>query len=246
MIHHILDADDLAGEFSSMDPLSIRIDKAVQLHDAMAGHDRYAVEFVISGRRQGFPDPLGGTMVFDSLVRTLKIVNLRCAVVIGSGAARLVPLVPGTSCRGDHQQQRAEACEPSECPSKCSRHDRVGFALHSMAGKPSRWWPIVSIQTRQVTRGCSSDLPRFDNQQQDPADERERSDDGRNKVAIGRRNVNPEELDRFARSRKCDARVCEHENAQSDQNDRNNGFSIHKPPVGLLGLPGLIWLSCAC
>jgi hypothetical protein len=64
-------------------------------------------------------------------------------------------------------------------------------------------------------------------QQHDPTDERERSDDGRDKVADCGLKVHSEELDRLSRSRKGDARVSEHHNAESDQEDCNNGFCIH-------------------
>ena len=66
-----------------------------------------------------------------------------------------------------------------------------------------------------------SDLLGFDHQQHDPADERERSDDRRDEVAVGGLNVHAEELDGLSRGREGDARVSEHHDAQRDQNDGN-------------------------
>jgi hypothetical protein len=36
-----------------------------------------------------------------------------------------------------------------------------------------------------------------------------------------------EEFDRLSRGREGDARVSEHHDAESDQDDRNNGFCVH-------------------
>jgi hypothetical protein len=69
-------------------------------------------------------------------------------------------------------------------------------------------------------RGCvefvplnSSGLPGFDQEQQDPADERECSDDRRDEVAVAGLKVQAEEIDRLPRGREADARVSEHHEA---------------------------------
>ena len=64
-------------------------------------------------------------------------------------------------------------------------------------------------------------------QQHDPADERERSDGWRDEVVVGGLKAHSEELDGLSRGREGDARVCEHHNAQRDQDDCNDGFCIH-------------------
>jgi len=64
-------------------------------------------------------------------------------------------------------------------------------------------------------------------QQHDSANERKRSDDGRDKVVDGGFDVHAEELDRLSRSCEGDARVSEHHDAESDQEDCNYGFCIH-------------------
>jgi hypothetical protein len=74
---------------------------------------------------------------------------------------------------------------------------------------------------------CSSDPLGVDKQQDDSTNERECSDGWRDKVAVGGRNVHSEELDRLSRSREGDARVSEHHDAKSDQDDCDNGFCIH-------------------
>ena len=69
-----------------------------------------------------------------------------------------------------------------------------------------------------------SDLPRFQHQQDDPANERECSYDRRNKMVVGRRNVQAEKLDGLSRSRETDARRSEHHYAERDQNGCDEGF----------------------
>jgi hypothetical protein len=64
-------------------------------------------------------------------------------------------------------------------------------------------------------------------QQYDSADERQRSDNRRDKVADGGLKVHAEEFDRLSRGREGDAGVSEHHDAQSDQKDCDNGFCIH-------------------
>jgi hypothetical protein len=66
-----------------------------------------------------------------------------------------------------------------------------------------------------------------DKQQHDPTNERERSGDRGNEVAVSGLNVYSEELDRLSRGLEGDARVSEHHDAQSDQEDGNNGFCVH-------------------
>ena len=65
------------------------------------------------------------------------------------------------------------------------------------------------------------------NQQHDSAEERKRSNNGRDKVVDGGLDVHSEELDRLSRSRESDARISEHHDAKGDQEDRNYGFCIH-------------------
>ncbi len=64
-------------------------------------------------------------------------------------------------------------------------------------------------------------------QQDDPADERERSDSRRDKVAFCGLNVYSEEVNRLSRSRVADARVPENDETCGDQNNRNNCFCVH-------------------
>jgi hypothetical protein len=73
----------------------------------------------------------------------------------------------------------------------------------------------------------SSDPLGIHKQQHDPADERKRSDDRGNEVAVSGLNVHSEEFDRLSRGREGDARVSEHHEAQNDQEDCNNGFCVH-------------------
>ena len=72
---------------------------------------------------------------------------------------------------------------------------------------------ISGATCRQILRLHWSDPPGFDNQQHDPADERERSDNRRDKVAVGGLNMQAEEIDRPSGSRETDARVSEHHDA---------------------------------
>jgi len=58
-----------------------------------------------------------------------------------------------------------------------------------------------------------SDAPGFYEQEDDPADERECSDDWRDKVAIRGLNMHAEEFDRLSRGCESDARVSEHDQA---------------------------------
>jgi len=80
---------------------------------------------------------------------------------------------------------------------------------------------------RRWFRLHSSDPLGVHEQQHDPANERERSNDRRNKVADCGFEMHSKEVNGLSRSREGDARVSEHHNAQSDQKDRNNGFCIH-------------------
>jgi hypothetical protein len=73
----------------------------------------------------------------------------------------------------------------------------------------------------------SSDPLGVNKQQHDPTNERERSDGWRDKVAVGGLNVYSEEIDRLSRGLEGDARVSEHHDAQSDQEDCDDGFYIH-------------------
>src|ERR1043166_7031154 len=86
------------------------------------------------------------------------------------------------------------------------------------------------------TRLRSSGPPGFHDQQYDPADERECSNYRRDKVAIGGLNVHSEEVDRLSRSREADARVGEHHDAESDQNDGSDGLCVHNESPVFLSL----------
>jgi hypothetical protein len=83
-----------------------------------------------------------------------------------------------------------------------------------------------------VVRKRASDPPGFHKEQRDPAHERKRSDNRRNKVALSGLEVHAEEIDRLSRGCESDARVTEHEDAECDQKSRDDGFCVHgKSPV---------------
>jgi hypothetical protein len=88
------------------------------------------------------------------------------------------------------------------------------------------------MSTLMINHAAPASIPPSDplgvhNQQQDSADERKRSDNGRDKVVDGGLKVHAEELDRLSWSREGDAGVSEHHDAESDQEDCNYGFCIH-------------------
>jgi hypothetical protein len=62
-------------------------------------------------------------------------------------------------------------------------------------------------------RPCSGGPLGIHKQQHDPTDERERSDDGRDKMPFCGRNVHSKEVDRLSRGREGEARVSEHYDA---------------------------------
>ena len=61
-----------------------------------------------------------------------------------------------------------------------------------------------------MIRPCSGGPLGIHEQQHDPTDERERSDDGRDKMPFCGRNVHSKEVDRLSRGREGEARVSEH------------------------------------
>jgi hypothetical protein len=46
-------------------------------------------------------------------------------------------------------------------------------------------------------------------------------------MIVGGRNVHPEEVNRFSRSREADARIGEHHDAECNQRDCYDGFCVH-------------------
>src|ERR1019366_2425936 len=92
------------------------------------------------------------------------------------------------------------------------QRSRRGAPIHSTsnaAGIRGQWqW--------QMDRLRSSDALGFDEQQYDAANERERADGGRDKMAGGGFKVHPKKVNRFSRRREGESRVGKHHNAQGD------------------------------
>ena len=81
------------------------------------------------------------------------------------------------------------------------------------------WWNLHAPSFR-----LRSSYPLgFHQQQHDPADERERARDRRDKVAVGGLNMHADEIERLSRGVESDARVSEHDNAESDQSSDKSG-----------------------
>jgi len=82
-----------------------------------------------------------------------------------------------------------------------------------------------------MLRNCPSGASGLNEQQYNSSNERDCADGWRNKMVVGRRNVHSKELDGFSRGRETQARVGKHDNAKSDQKDRNDGFHIHNKSI---------------
>jgi hypothetical protein len=119
---------------------------------------------------------------------------------------------------------------PFQTP-KALRND--GFQV-----QPHGLFSFDSFDLRHRLRLRSSDPLGVHNEQHDSADERERSDNRRDKMADSGLKVHSKEFDRLSRSREGDARVSEHHDAQSDQEDGDNGFCIHIDSFSLFSSVG--------
>ena len=70
-------------------------------------------------------------------------------------------------------------------------------------------------------------------EQHNSANQREGAHDGRDKVIVGGRDVHAEKLNRLSGCREADAGIGQHHDAERDQQDRNDGFRVHREsPVG--------------
>jgi hypothetical protein len=78
-----------------------------------------------------------------------------------------------------------------------------------------------------VRRDSASDALGLHEQQNDSADEHERSDGGRDEMIVSGRNVHSQKINGFSWSRKTQARIGEHDKSQNDQNDCSDGFYVH-------------------
>jgi len=72
-----------------------------------------------------------------------------------------------------------------------------------------------------------SGLPGVQDEQDDAADQRDRSDDRGNKVAFCGLYVQGADIDRLSSGPVSDARVSEHHNADNDQDAGNDGLGSH-------------------
>jgi len=96
----------------------------------------------------------------------------------------------------------------------------------------AHFYPALPCRLRRLTcrrplRLHPSDPLRFHKQQHDSADECERSDDGRDKMIVGGRNVHPKKINGFSRGRETEARISEHHNSQGNQGGGKDGFCVH-------------------
>jgi hypothetical protein len=119
---------------------------------------------------------------------------------------------------------------PFQTP-KALRNDGFQAQLHGVIF-------IDSFDLRHRLRLRSSNPLGIHNQQHDSANERERSDDRRDKMGDSGLKVHSEEVNGLSRSLEGDAGVSEHHDAQSDQEDCDNGFCIHIDLFSLISSVG--------